>query len=213
MSEKNDLSTELKNESLLKFQAFFGNQSAKQALQKQQENKIIKQYFSDIVKANANKEYRENAVMSDKELRKHAQRVIQYTKVGDKKGLQDYVKGVRSLAAKKECDEKILLSERSSFLAFCYENDRDFKKYDKLQEYASFGHYAAVADLGKDYLEKLDNMLETTLNANDLKEFRKQYGGKSFSEIYKTHHNDGKANTQKKQMNNQKGEAWAGIYR
>ena len=213
MSKKNDLSTELKNESLLKFQAFFGNQTAKQTLQKQKENKIIKQYFSSIVKAINNEEYRKDAIMSDKELRKYAQRAIQYINAGDEKGLQEYVKGVCSLAAKKECDEKILLSERSGFLAFCYENDRDFKKYDKLQKYASFGHYAAVADLGKDYLEKFDNMLETTLNANDLKEFRKQYGGKSFSEIYKTYHNDGKANTQKKQMDNQAGEAWAGIYR
>lgn len=215
MSEKNDLSTELKNESLLKFQAFFGNQSAKQALQKQQENKIIKQYFSDIVKANANKEYRENAVMSDKELRKHAQRVIQYTKVGDKKGLQDYVKGVRSLAAKKECDEKILLSEHSDFLWFCNgeKNDVDFKKYDKLQEYASFGHYAAVASLGKDYLTGLDETLKKCLNDKQLAEFRKQYGGKSFTEIYQQYNNEKKANTQKKQMDNQKGEAWAGIYR
>ena len=212
MSTKEDLK-EQSDSMLNKIRAFFGNRTAKEALQKREEDRIIKKYFGAIVVANANKDYRKDSVMSDKELRQHAQRIIQLENQKNLEGIQNYVKGVCSLANKKELDEKILLSERSGFLAFCYENDRDFKKYYKLQEYASFGHYAAVASLGKDYLEKFDNMLETTLNAKDLKEFRKQYGGKSFSEIYNTYHNDKNANTQKKQMDNQRGEDWAGVYR
>jgi len=212
MSTKEDLK-EQSDSMLNKIRAFFGNRTAKEALQKREEDRIIKKYFGAIVVANANKNYRKDSVMSDKELRQHAQRIIQLENQKNLEGIQNYVKGVCSLANKKELDEKILLSERSGFLAFCHENDRDFKKYDKLQEYASFGHYAAVSSLGKDYLEKFDNMIETTLNAKDLKEFRKQYGGKSFSEIYKIYRNDKNANTQKKQMDNQRGADWAGVYR
>lgn len=212
MSTKEDLKEQSKH-MLDKFKAFFGDKSAKEALQKREEDRIIKKYFGAIVAANANKNYRKDSVMSDRELRKHAQRVIQLENQKNLDGIQNYVKGVCSLAKKRELDEKIYLREYSGFLKFCYENDRDWKKYDKLQEYASFGHYAAVASLGKDYLEKFDNMLETTLNDKDLKEFRKQYGGKSFSDIYKIYHNDKNANTQKKIMDNQKGQSWAGVYR
>lgn len=207
MSNK-DIKTELKEtarQAKLRIMATFGSQSAQQSLQKQKEDKIIKQYFGDIKKG----------TIEESELRKYARAIQSYEEDNYEKNtkerlIQHYVEKVHSLASKKEFDAR--LNKNASFSKWI-KTGENAQLYNQLQEYASFGYYAAIAYMDKDFLKQLDTVIEKSLNDKELAEYRKKYNGQSFTEIKQKHHNPQTANQQKKKMDNKTGEYWAGSYR
>lgn len=212
MTDK-DLKTTLKKESndtLLKIQAFFGNCDAKETLRQRKENRIIATNFRYILDENKKYDYRgKNVIVSEEDLRKYARKLIEYyEKPIDKRDSREETRlsmNIRSLVAKRTFDERedILLGDRAEFLAFSSQND-NYKKYRKLQEYASFNDYTSIAKLGKDYLSELDKTLEKCLNNQQLAEYRKQYNGKSFTELYQKYIDMGYDKKDKDIQNNER---------
>lgn len=196
-------------EAKLQLEAFCGKESAKKTLKKREEDKVIAQYFGDKV-------YKH---LPETKLREYSRKVLEYQNGGYEKNARDYfirsyTGHVRSFASKAKFDDDHQIGKSSASLAaFKKVGPKGWETYKEIQEYASFGMENAIADIGKPVLEKMDKAIEESLDPKDLAEFRKQYGGKSFTEIYDKYYNPQYANKQKKSLETYQGNRTAGSYR
>ncbi|MBO5038172.1 MAG: hypothetical protein J6C85_01765 [Alphaproteobacteria bacterium] len=174
-----DLYDTMKNaakEAVTQVEAFCGVESAKRTLKKREEDKVISQYFGDKVFKN----------LPEASLRGYARKIIQYQNDDYVKNPENYsikslTQNVRSQASKRQFDKDhhIEASLKKAGLT-----SKEINDYHRIQEYASFGMDASIASMGKPLLEKIDKALEESMSTQTVAEFRKQYRGKSFSEIH-----------------------------